>query len=1345
MMKKTNMQGQLNGVAPGRLARALGMVALVLLVALFFSGILFAGNLLAQDEAAEPAAPNAAKVTLAVDTPSSSGWVTSTEVINSDIVTYQIRFENTTGAVVSSLYLTAPLPSSGLDTIECACTVRSHTRKIINALGEEEERTVPFELGFSIGSLANGASVERLFKARVVGQAGGTTIENTVRAFYNSGLSSVSNKVTMNIVADVPNEPVNQANAVSATPNWFSDDVGGTLDIDWADVDQDGDLDLALASTLGTGVYINNGGQLQSIWVDPAARVTYGVRWLDVNNDGKPELVAVGSPNGTEGGRNYVFKFNPGTFQAPDRFTLMDNGEFATANQLTRIETGHFNDDDLPDLLLSVNAISAECPVFILLNQGANLFKGTPQCVSTAATAAIQTGDVNGDGLADLALGIFPNQVRVIVNASGVLSQTNTLNLLVDASNKFLPYDFSWGDIDGDGDLDLAAAFPLQREVRIYRNTSTSATNVSFVFLQKLSTTVFQTPYAVEFADLDRDGALDLVVGDAQPTIYWNTRSATEPYSAALRTVLTLTGERSETWAIRAVDQDGNGSLELSIANRNGPSMLLANYATSLAGDFTPISPDTAGGSIAWGDVNNDGFNDLVVGSPANSGNSRVLFNTNGQISRDNERVYFSEQIGSHAVAVGDMNAPGSGGSLDVAMLMPTGLEVSYNGEAAQTITIPGVTAAQNRSVVAGDMDGDGDLDLAVGLNPGGLYIVENRTGQSPSSPRVFKVAGAPNDIFSLDWGDYNRDHYLDLAIGTGAGIKVFVNKSGGVFTALAANRIVATSGFTCLQGRVQALAWGDVNGDGWPDLAVGTNGRPACLLQNNNGTLTTVQQYSATQRNVTALDWGDWDNDGDLDLAVAHASGRVHVHANTAGRLFLLWQSSQNFSATGIRWGDKDGDSDLDLALSRADGDSGYFENRLVEPGHLLGAVEASLLPNPSAYAYVKRPGVTRNAYQYSTSEILAGPNVTTIPITFRLFKPDGDDSDPSQLYSLLYHYSLNNGGSWHPATSADGKNTTISTTLTREGEEFVFNWNARTDKAISEKALFRVSVINPSSGSAVQNAAGVGISPPFQARATTCIWPANPGILVNNIAPTQGQVFTPDAGKVFVDIPFGARLAQGTGVMTFNWSLNNGMTKQGQRVTFTLGKGDYVMTLTANGRACPETRFASITFNFRVEGETVFLPLAMSNPDAATMQAGTVNLAGIDAQQAEATGVTIFDASGELSAESLLIPLEEPAAPVAIVTDPVLDLDGVADENGLTLSWRLASPGEVEAIRIYQSGLDGSEMQLEAEVPATQTTHQASVACGASYAVVAVSGGEEIPAQQEYRTPVCETGGAE
>lgn len=1339
--------------APRLWLRALAMVTLAL------AGVFIAlSGVRAQDgEPVVPAAVDASvKPTLQVSTPTSGGWITSTgviSVINGQIVTFRLTFANTTGATASGLNMSVTLPDSGLDTIACAandltCEVLENAVTIINALGEEEERMVPYEVTFSLGNVANGVTVMRTFTARIVGQAGGTTIESTAAARYSSNVNTVSNKLTMEVVADFPSEPVMQANAVSATPNWFSDDVGGTLDLDWADVDLDGDLDLALASTVGTAVYLNNNGQLQPIWLDPESRVTYGVRWLDVDKDGTPELIAVGTPVGDVAGTNYVFKYNEGDFESPDRFQVMTNGEFPTENQLTRIETGDFDGDGYPDLLLSVNAISAECPVFILKNDPVNLFKTTPECVSSAATAAIQTGDVNGDGLVDLALGVFPNQIRVIVNDSGVISQTNPINIPIDVTNKFLPYDFVWGDVDGDGALDLAAALPLQREVRIYRNTTTGVNNVSFAFLQSIKTSVFQTPYAIEFADLDRDGALDLIVGDAQPTIYWNTRDVNEPYSTQLRSVLTLTGDRSETWAIRAVDQDGNGSLELALANRSGPSMLLANYTPALASDFTPVTSGTSGGSIAWGDINNDGYNDLIVGSSANSFRTRVYYNKSGVITTQNARSIDTDEVGSHAIAVGDMNDLNGDGVLDIAVLMPTGLVVSYNGGTPQSIAIPGLELDQERTLVAGDMDGDGDLDLAVGLSPGGLYIVENRSGESDSSPNVFKVEGAPDNIYALDWGDVNNDHYLDLAVGTDNGLKILVNNSGGRFTALADNKVVQTKGFTCLQGRVQALAWGDVTGDGWADLAVGTNGRPGCVMQNDAGALSTTQQFSAALRNVTALDWGDWDNDGDLDLAVGHASGPVQVHANTGGRLFLLWQSSASYVATGVRWGDKDGDSDLDLALSRANGDSGYFENRLVEPGHLLASSEVSLLPNPSAYVYVKRPGETRNAYQYSTSEILASPKKDgdRVEITFTLFKPDGKASDPEQAYQLLFHYSLDSGGTWQEASAwgADGDPETpppmirdgvYTTTLTQEGEQLTFIWDAREDEAIAEKALFRVSVINPSSGSTVQSATGKGISPPFQVRATTCTWPAGPSMLVNGVQAIDGRVFTPSDGSAYASIRFNSLLSEGDGRMTYTWTLNTGATKRGQQVTFLLGKGDYVMTLTADGEACPTARFASTTYSFSVGGGIAYLPLGM-NGAAESSAAG--DIAASAAQQTNASSATIIDTSGDATQLST-------AGTDAEIADPILDLDAVFDDVGLTLSWRLDEAADVQAIRIYRQRTTGAGAFLDAELSPEQESYTTARACGVVYTVVATGAEREIPAQQEYRTPVCETGGAE
>ncbi|MEZ4634899.1 MAG: VCBS repeat-containing protein [Caldilineaceae bacterium] len=53
---------------------------------------------------------------------------------------------------------------------------------------------------------------------------------------------------------------------ISKAPNWFSSDRGGTLGLDWGDFDRDGDLDLALASSVGATIYRNDNGVLRRLW-----------------------------------------------------------------------------------------------------------------------------------------------------------------------------------------------------------------------------------------------------------------------------------------------------------------------------------------------------------------------------------------------------------------------------------------------------------------------------------------------------------------------------------------------------------------------------------------------------------------------------------------------------------------------------------------------------------------------------------------------------------------------------------------------------------------------------------------------------------------------------------------------------------------------------------------------------------------------------------------------------------------------------------------------------------------------------------------------------------------------
>ena len=59
---------------------------------------------------------------------------------------------------------------------------------------------------------------------------------------------------------------------------------------------------------------------------------------------------------------------------------------------------------------------------------------------------------------------------------------------------------------------------------------------------------------------------------------------------------------------------------------------------------------------------------------------------------------------------------------------------------------------------------------------------------------------------------------------------------------------------------------------------------------------------------------WGDWDGDGDLDLAVGN-NGRQPGYKNDGGVLTSVWTSVEAVPTLSVAWGDWDGDGDLDLA----------------------------------------------------------------------------------------------------------------------------------------------------------------------------------------------------------------------------------------------------------------------------------------------------------------------------------------------------------------------------------------------------------------------------------------------
>jgi hypothetical protein len=212
------------------------------------------------------------------------------------------------------------------------------------------------------------------------------------------------------------------------------------------------------------------------------------------------------------------------------------------------------------------------------------------------------------------------------------------------------------------------------------------------------------------------------------------------------------------------------------------------------------------------------------------------------------------------------------------------------------------------------DYDNDGRLDLYAG---GSIY--HNNGGLSFT--RVANLFSG--DRNGVAWCDFNSDGKVDIAIAGGGTTGIYRNDGNGVFTLLGGG----IQGGSTLQGvNNAAIAWGDYDNDGKPDLLVtGEKGGGLAftgLYRNNgDGTFSLAQNTGLPQILWGAVAFGDFDNDGKLDILMNGLSGGGPVawftevyHNNSDGTFTALGAGLFGVEEGSVSVGDIDNDGYLDL-----------------------------------------------------------------------------------------------------------------------------------------------------------------------------------------------------------------------------------------------------------------------------------------------------------------------------------------------------------------------------------------------------------------------------------------------
>jgi len=223
-----------------------------------------------------------------------------------------------------------------------------------------------------------------------------------------------------------------------------------------------------------------------------------------------------------------------------------------------------------------------------------------------------------------------------------------------------------------------------------------------------------------------------------------------------------------------------------------------------------------------------------------------------------------------------------------------------------------------------GDIDGDGDLDLAEANYPFGSGDGHNRVYRDvgpnlESTP--FWQSDETDYSWGVAWGDVDNDGYPELAIANwmGQSNAVYKNNNGTLET--------TASWRSTERDWTADVEWADIDGDGYPDLVVGNHGDYGPSLRvyhNDGGDLETTASWSANAYFLTfAIACGDVDNDGDIDVAVTNYDKPIAVFYNLGDSLesYPSWFSNPlptpYASILDLVWGDVDNDGDLDLAAA--------------------------------------------------------------------------------------------------------------------------------------------------------------------------------------------------------------------------------------------------------------------------------------------------------------------------------------------------------------------------------------------------------------------------------------------
>jgi len=184
-----------------------------------------------------------------------------------------------------------------------------------------------------------------------------------------------------------------------------------------------------------------------------------------------------------------------------------------------------------------------------------------------------------------------------------------------------------------------------------------------------------------------------------------------------------------------------------------------------------------------------------------------------------------------------------------------------------------------------GDYDNDGDLDLAISFKTGDVRLYQNNDGQFNNIGPQLGLPTGGKETRSIGWGDYNKDGYLDLYVGSNRnGNELYMNKQAEKFV-----EVGVELGIDIPHVSTRQISWVDYDNNGTVDLFVADRIGANYLFRNDDGVFVDVSGQTKLDdvRPTVGACWFDYNQDGLLDLFLANQAGSKDALYRNDGATF--------------------------------------------------------------------------------------------------------------------------------------------------------------------------------------------------------------------------------------------------------------------------------------------------------------------------------------------------------------------------------------------------------------------------------------------------------------------------